>query len=65
MNVNFGLLPPLARPAKKADRKKLYTDRGRGRRWRSGWRLERHRSHLGHYLSLLNKNPGRTAPFRR
>ena len=30
MNVNFGLMPPLVRPkTKKADRKKLYTDRAR------------------------------------
>ena len=30
MNVNFGLMPPLDRPQpKKADRKKLYTDRAR------------------------------------
>jgi methylenetetrahydrofolate--tRNA-(uracil-5-)-methyltransferase len=30
MNVNFGLMPPLSGPkAKKADRKKLYTDRAR------------------------------------
>ena len=30
MNVNFGLMPPLEGPrAKKGDRKKLYTDRGR------------------------------------
>ncbi len=30
MNVNFGLMPPLTGPkAKKADRKKLYTDRAR------------------------------------
>ena len=30
MNVNFGLMPPLSGPkARKADRKKLYTDRAR------------------------------------
>ena len=29
MNVNFGLMPPLDRPRKKADRKKSYTDRAR------------------------------------
>jgi methylenetetrahydrofolate--tRNA-(uracil-5-)-methyltransferase len=30
MNINFGLMPPLSGPkAKKADRKKLYTDRAR------------------------------------
>src|SRR5688572_30546404 len=29
MNVNFGLFPPVAGKAKKADRKKLYTDRAR------------------------------------
>jgi methylenetetrahydrofolate--tRNA-(uracil-5-)-methyltransferase len=31
MNVNFGLMPPLAERARKADRKKAYTDRARGR----------------------------------
>jgi methylenetetrahydrofolate--tRNA-(uracil-5-)-methyltransferase len=30
MNVNFGLMPPLAERARKADRKKAYTDRARG-----------------------------------
>jgi len=36
MNVNFGLMPPLAgQKAKKADRKKLYTDRARAAL--SGW----------------------------
>ena len=29
MNVNFGLFPPIEGRAKKADRKKLYTDRAR------------------------------------
>jgi methylenetetrahydrofolate--tRNA-(uracil-5-)-methyltransferase len=30
MNINFGLMPPLVGPkTKKADRKKLYTDRAR------------------------------------
>jgi len=30
MNVNFGLMPPLEGPkSKKADRKKLYTERAR------------------------------------
>src|SRR3954447_20271963 len=29
MNVNFGLFPPVAGKAKKADRKKLYTDRAK------------------------------------
>ena len=29
MNVNFGLMPPLAERARKADRKKAYTDRAR------------------------------------
>jgi methylenetetrahydrofolate--tRNA-(uracil-5-)-methyltransferase len=30
MNVNFGLMPPLTGPrSKKADRKKLYTERAR------------------------------------
>jgi len=29
MNVNFGLMPPLESRAKKADRKKAYTDRAR------------------------------------
>ncbi len=29
MNVNFGLMPPIAGRTKKADRKKLYTDRAR------------------------------------
>ena len=29
MNVNFGLMPPLRGPAKKADRKKAHTDRAR------------------------------------
>ncbi len=29
MNVNFGLFPPITERAKKADRKKLYTSRGR------------------------------------
>jgi methylenetetrahydrofolate--tRNA-(uracil-5-)-methyltransferase len=35
MNVNFGLFPPLAGRLKKADRKKLYTDRARAdlERW--------------------------------
>jgi methylenetetrahydrofolate--tRNA-(uracil-5-)-methyltransferase len=30
MNVNFGLMPPLAERFRKADRKKAYTDRARG-----------------------------------
>lgn len=30
MNVNFGLFPPITQRAKKADRKRLYTDRARG-----------------------------------
>jgi methylenetetrahydrofolate--tRNA-(uracil-5-)-methyltransferase len=30
MNINFGLMPPLSGPKiKKADRKRLYTDRAR------------------------------------
>ena len=29
MNVNFGLMPPIPGRTKKADRKKLYTDRAR------------------------------------
>jgi methylenetetrahydrofolate--tRNA-(uracil-5-)-methyltransferase len=29
MNVNFGLMPPVGGRAKKADRKKAYTDRAR------------------------------------
>ena len=30
MNINFGLMPPIAGPkAKKADRKRIYTDRAR------------------------------------
>ena len=29
MNVNFGLFPPLSGKLKKADRKKMYTDRAR------------------------------------
>jgi methylenetetrahydrofolate--tRNA-(uracil-5-)-methyltransferase len=29
MNVNFGLMPPIAGRTKKADRKKMYTDRAR------------------------------------
>jgi methylenetetrahydrofolate--tRNA-(uracil-5-)-methyltransferase len=29
MNVNFGLMPPIAARTKKADRKKMYTDRAR------------------------------------
>ena len=29
MNVNFGLFPPVTERAKKADRKRLYTDRAR------------------------------------
>ncbi len=29
MNVNFGLFPPIAGRTKKADRKRMYTDRGR------------------------------------
>jgi len=40
MNVNFGLMPPLSGPkAKKADRKKLYTDRARAAF--SDWLTER------------------------
>jgi methylenetetrahydrofolate--tRNA-(uracil-5-)-methyltransferase len=30
MNVNFGLFPPIAGRTKKADRKRMYTDRARG-----------------------------------
>ncbi len=30
MNVNFGLMPPIEGRTKKADRKKMYTDRARG-----------------------------------
>ena len=43
MNVNFGLMPPLDGPkAKKADRKKLYTDRARAalRQWLAEAELE-------------------------
>ena len=29
MNVNFGLFPPIAGRTKKADRKRMYTDRAR------------------------------------
>jgi methylenetetrahydrofolate--tRNA-(uracil-5-)-methyltransferase len=29
MNVNFGLMPPIHERAKRADRKKAYTDRAR------------------------------------
>ena len=29
MNVNFGLMPPLPGRLKRADRKKVYTDRAR------------------------------------
>ena len=29
MNVNFGLFPPIPGKTKKADRKKMYTDRAR------------------------------------
>ncbi len=29
MNVNFGLMPPIAERTRKADRKKAYTDRAR------------------------------------
>jgi methylenetetrahydrofolate--tRNA-(uracil-5-)-methyltransferase len=29
MNVNFGLMPPIPGRSKKADRKKMYTDRAR------------------------------------
>jgi len=29
MNVNFGLFPPIPGRTKKADRKRMYTDRGR------------------------------------
>ena len=29
MNVNFGLFPPIEGRTKKADRKRMYTDRGR------------------------------------
>ena len=29
MNVNFGLMPPIPGRTKKADRKKMYTDRAR------------------------------------
>jgi methylenetetrahydrofolate--tRNA-(uracil-5-)-methyltransferase len=38
MNVNFGLFPPIAGKAKKAERKKLYTERARAdlEGWRSG-----------------------------
>ncbi len=40
MNVNFGLMPPIAGRSKKADRKKAYTDRARTAfaNW-SGWRV--------------------------
>jgi methylenetetrahydrofolate--tRNA-(uracil-5-)-methyltransferase len=31
MNVNFGLMPPIPGRSKKADRKKMYTDRARAR----------------------------------
>jgi methylenetetrahydrofolate--tRNA-(uracil-5-)-methyltransferase len=43
MNVNFGLMPPLSGPkAKKADRKKLYTDRARAalKEWLAAAELE-------------------------
>ena len=36
MNVNFGLMPPIPGRSKKADRKKMYTDRARGA-LASGW----------------------------
>jgi methylenetetrahydrofolate--tRNA-(uracil-5-)-methyltransferase len=39
MNINFGLMPPITGPrAKKADRKRLYTDRARGAL--KGWLAE-------------------------
>ncbi len=39
MNVNFGLMPPIPGRSKKADRKKLYTDRARERfsQWQAGF----------------------------
>ena len=38
MNINFGLMPPIEGPkAKKADRKRIYTDRARAAALRSGW----------------------------
>ena len=40
MNVNFGLMPPIPGRSKKADRKKLYTDRAR--KELAGW-LQRER----------------------
>ena len=41
MNVNFGLFPPIAGRTKKADRKKMYTDRARAAlaRWLSAQEL--------------------------
>jgi methylenetetrahydrofolate--tRNA-(uracil-5-)-methyltransferase len=41
MNVNFGLFPPIAERTKKADRKKMYTDRARAAlaRWLSAQEL--------------------------
>ncbi|HJS41698.1 MAG TPA: methylenetetrahydrofolate--tRNA-(uracil(54)-C(5))-methyltransferase (FADH(2)-oxidizing) TrmFO [Sphingomicrobium sp.] len=43
MNVNFGLMPPLSGPkAKKADRKRMYTDRARAalKEWLAAMELE-------------------------
>ena len=42
MNVNFGLMPPVAGRSKKADRKKAYTDRARAAfaKWLQGERVE-------------------------
>ncbi len=33
MNVNFGLMPPIEGRTKKADRKRMYTDRARAALW--------------------------------
>ncbi|WP_271298854.1 methylenetetrahydrofolate--tRNA-(uracil(54)-C(5))-methyltransferase (FADH(2)-oxidizing) TrmFO [Sphingomonas sp. CV7422] len=40
MNVNFGLMPPIPGRTKKADRKKMYTDRGRAAF--AGWLSSHH-----------------------
>ncbi len=46
MNVNFGLFPPITERAKKADRKRLYTDRARAAL--AGWMEETRAKELVH-----------------
>jgi methylenetetrahydrofolate--tRNA-(uracil-5-)-methyltransferase len=46
MNVNFGLMPPVSGPVKKADRKKYYADRARGR--------------FGSWLTSVDYNTGKS-----